>query len=78
MTKAKVMAAATKAGITVEDGGDYISVYFERGKHDGSGCHELVTALDRFESKAQAWENVLEDIQIDWADCQIRDCDWCG
>jgi hypothetical protein len=78
ITKAKVMAAAAKKGMVVEDDGTCLSVYFESGKHDGSGCHELVTEIDRYESKSGAWADVLEDINIDWQDCKIENCDWCG
>lgn len=77
-TKAQVVKAAERIGITLEDDGDHISVYFDSGKHDGSGCHELVTEVARFASKALAWDAVLEDINILWIDCNITDCEWCG
>lgn len=77
-TKAKVLATASDKGMVVEDDGTCLSVYFESGKQDGSGCHELVTEIDRYESKAQAWGAVLEDINGNWYDCTIQNCDWCG
>ncbi len=77
-TKAQVMAAAEKIGITVEDDGDHISVFFESGKHDGSATHELVTEVARFRSKALAWDAVLDDITGTWVDCDIAECEWCG
>ena len=78
MTKSKVMAAAAKKGMVVEDDGTCLSVYFKSGKHDGFGSHELVTEIERFDSKAEAWAAVLEDIQGDWIDCTIENCDWCN
>jgi hypothetical protein len=77
-TKAQAVEAAKRIGLILQDEGDAMSVFFQRGKHDGNGTHELVTVLDRYQSKAQAWDAVLDDINTQWVDCHIADCEWCS
>ena len=76
-TKAEAVKVAKKAGLILQDEGTAISVFFMSGKHDGSGTHELVTEVDRFQSKADAWDAVIADINTAWVDCDIADCEWC-
>lgn len=78
MTKAKIMATAAKLGLVVEDDGETIMVSSKAPRHDGTGCHELCTEVDRYESKAEAWADVMEDLLSDWVDCEIQNCEWCN
>jgi hypothetical protein len=77
MSKKKAMALAVKTGCQIEDDGITISVIAPAGKHDGCTTHELMTEINRFPSKEQAWKAVCEDIQTDWVDCELTDCEWC-
>lgn len=78
MTKAKATRLADKLGFNIEDDGTMLMVSSKTPRHDGTGCHELCTEIDRFETKAEAWKAVIEDITGCWVSCEIADCEWCN
>lgn len=77
MSKAKAMRIAEQRGFVIEDDGSLLMVRSITPRHDGSGCHELCTDPERFDTKAEAWQAVIEDMHDSWTECDIAACEWC-